>query len=121
MLETFDLPQLNPNCIERVPSTVVTQPLHLLNNAFVHGLAGSFAKRVAAECEGTDDRIQLTYRLALNRLPSEREMMASKASLASLYRYRESVESDEDDSPKHLALTDFCHTLLNSAAFLYID
>lgn len=121
MLETFDLPQMNPNCMERVPSTVVTQPLHLLNNAFVHGLAGSFAERIADEAAGADDRIWLAYQLAFGRLPSKVEMKTSRVALASLNRSREKVAGEEADSPRELALTDFCHTLLNSAAFLYID
>ena len=28
LLETFDLPQMNPNCTERQDSTVVSQPLY---------------------------------------------------------------------------------------------
>lgn len=124
MLETFDLPQMNPSCMERTPSTVVTQPLHLLNNAAVHGLAGSFAERVerevGAEAEG---RIRHAYLLAANRPPSAEELKTSREALASLLRYRESVETDAEEkrSPDRLALTDFCHTLLNSAVFLYID
>ena len=38
-LETFDFPQMNPNCIERRDSTVAPQALHLLNNAMVDQLA----------------------------------------------------------------------------------
>lgn len=121
MLETFDLPQMNPSCMERTPSTVVTQPLHLLNNAFVHGLAGSFAKRIADEAAGADGRIRLAYQLAFGRLPSKVEMKTSRVALASLNRSREKVAGEKADSPEQLALTDFCHTLLNSAAFLYID
>jgi len=116
MLETFDLPQMNPSCMQRTSSTVVTQPLHLLNNAFVHGLAGSFAERIADEAAGADGRIRLAYQLAFGRLPSKVEMKTSRVALASLNRSREKA-----DSPEQLALTDFCHTLLNSAAFLYID
>ena len=121
MLETFDLPQMNPSCMERTPSTVVTQPLHLLNNAFVHDLAGSFAERIMAAEESADERIRLGYRLALSRLPSESEMKTSRKALAALNRYRERVETEAEKSPERLAMTDFCHTLLNSAAFLYID
>lgn len=121
MLETFDLPQMNPSCIERMPSTVVTQPLHLLNNAFVHDLAASFARRVEQSVQGTDARIRTAYRLAFTRSPSTAEMNTLRNSLTSLERYRESVESNEEGAPNQLALVDFCHTLLNSAAFLYID
>ena len=36
LLETFDLPAMNPNCVNRVNSTVVQQPLFLLHDKVVH-------------------------------------------------------------------------------------
>ena len=104
MLETFDLPQMNPNCIERIDSTVVTQPLHLLNNASVHELAKQFAERVKKEAgEQREQQVKRAFELAVNRPPTSRE---HELSLAMLHR---------------MELGDFCHTLLNSAAFLYLD
>lgn len=104
LLETFDLPQMNPNCIERIPSTVVTQPLHLLNNAAVHQLAQTFAKRVQREAGSDHSRqIHRAFELAFNRAPTKPEKKLSEQQL------------------KQLTLADFCHTLLNSAAFLYLD
>ena len=44
MLETFDLPQMNPNCAPGRGSTLVSQPLFLLNNRTVHELAAALAK-----------------------------------------------------------------------------
>ena len=38
-LETFDFPQMNPNCLERRDSTVAPQALHLMNNGMVEQLA----------------------------------------------------------------------------------
>src|SRR5207249_1686568 len=46
LLENFDLPQMNPNCIERRDSTVATQALHLMNNRLVQDLAEHFAENV---------------------------------------------------------------------------
>ena len=38
-LESFDFPQMNPNCLERRDSTVAPQALHLMNNGMVQQLA----------------------------------------------------------------------------------
>ncbi|MEZ6106881.1 MAG: DUF1553 domain-containing protein [Pirellulaceae bacterium] len=45
LLETFDSPQMSPNCTQRDESLVSLQALHLLNNAHVHELAIHFARR----------------------------------------------------------------------------
>ncbi len=113
ILETFDLPQMNPNCAERKPSTIVTQPLHLLNDGVIHQLAGRFAERVAREA-GSDsgDQINLAYQIALTREPTEAETKGAE-------EFIETLEAKW--TSREMALTDFCHTLINSAAFLYID
>ncbi len=117
ILETFDLPQMNPNCAERKPSTIVTQPLHLLNDGVIHQLAGKFAERIAREAEGDlTDQIRLAYRIALTREPSEAEVQSAQEFIRTLEAGWKS-----DKTPRERALTDFCHALINSAAFLYID
>ena len=117
ILETFDLPQMNPNCAERKPSTIVTQPLHLLNDGVIHQLAGRFAERVAREA-GSDsrDQINLAYRIALTREPTDPESIQALQFLNAL-----KTKWQTHESPGAMALTDFCHTLINSAAFLYLD
>src|ERR1041385_2898136 len=45
-LSTFDGPNHNPVCVQRVSSTVALQSLSLLNSEFVHLRARGFAKRV---------------------------------------------------------------------------
>ena len=125
LLETFDLPQMNPNCTQRNASTVVSQPLFLLNNAMVHELAGKFGRRVTT-LAGADreKQIEQAYFLALARPPGEQETALGLKALAAL---TESWQTDpkavfeEASSAEQRALEDFCHSLLNSAAFLYID
>jgi hypothetical protein len=117
ILETFDLPQMNPNCSERTPSTIVTQPLHLLNDKTVHNLAGLFADRIQREAgDDVNEQIDSAFRIALGREPSAGEAQRSSDFIMG-------VESEwkESADPRAKALADFCHTLINSAAFLYID
>jgi len=117
ILETFDLPQMNPNCAERKPSTIVTQPLHLMNDGVIHHLAGRFADRIAQEA-GNDlnNQINLAYRIALTRKPTDSESRSARMFVARL-----EAKWKAHGKPSQMALTDFCHTLINSAAFLYID
>ena len=49
LLESFDLPPMSPNCLERNTSTVAIQALHLLNNAMVEKLAEFSPRRVDKE------------------------------------------------------------------------
>ena len=72
VLAVFDA--ADPNLIvgKRDVTTVPTQALFLMNNPFVLKQAEEMAKRVLAE-KGLDQsgRINLAYRLALGRLPTE--------------------------------------------------
>ena len=93
-LETFDFPQMNPNCIERRDSTVAPQALHLLNNAMVEQLAVDFAKRVRREAGNDAGRqIDSIYLIALSRLPTADEMKLG----------REALVLFADEWEKHLA------------------
>jgi len=122
LLETFDLPQMNPNCIERVDSTVAPQALFLRNNALVQGLAASFAARVE-NAVGTEPSRQIdeVYRIALNRPPSAEERKASVQALATLTEQWTRELKGEPEAAARRALAAYCHTILNSAAFVYVD
>ncbi len=111
--EVFDLPQMNPNCLERRESNVATQALHLWNDGLVRSLAEQFAKRVARTA-GDDPRrqVELAFQLAAGRLPDPDERTAALETLARL---------NGQNLPAGTAVTALCHTLLNSALFLYID
>ncbi len=110
-LETFDYPQMNPNCLERRNSTVAPQALHLLNNGMVQQLAEQFARRVRKEVGDDPARqVERVYLIALSRLPGEEE---KRLGLEALSRFRV-LAADK-------ALTAYCPAVVNSAAFLYVD
>ena len=73
-LETFDFPQMNPNCLERRDSTVAPQALHLMNNGMVEQLAEHFADARAAARRATTRRRRSSavYLIALSRPPDRR-------------------------------------------------
>jgi hypothetical protein len=119
-LENFDYPQMNPNCLERRDSTVAPQALHLMNNGMVQQLAEHFARRVIREA-GDDPahRVERIWWLAMSRPPSDEEKRIGVNALHDLaITWRKHLPADKAEEK---ALTTFCHTILNSAGFLYVD
>jgi hypothetical protein len=103
MFEVFDLPDQNTSCGRRNVSTVPTQALTLLNDAFVLRQAKLFADRVTEAAPGDSiKQVDLAYRIALSRSPREDE-----AKLAA-------------DFLSKRTLADFTHVLLNLNEFLYV-
>jgi hypothetical protein len=101
----------------------------LMNNPFVLEQSGAMADRVASQA-GDDParRVRLAWRLALGRSPGEDEIASALSYLerqeaafsASPGVGSEAVE-DAAASPDRLALASFCHALLCSNGFLYVD
>ena len=101
--DTFDLPDQNQTAAARNVSTVPTQALTLMNNDFVLGQAKLFADRLKTAAPGNlDQQIELAYRIALTRSPTNEEKVIAKA-LA--------VEQ---------SLVDLAHVMLNLNEFLYL-
>ncbi|MFP6601118.1 MAG: DUF1553 domain-containing protein, partial [Pirellulaceae bacterium] len=123
MLATFDYPEMGPNCTERTVSIVSPQSLMLMNNRHVRELAGSFAARVekvlaeqdqaVVRSKAWDARVETVYQLALSRLPTTAERRLGVETL-------EKLVADWQGN-RQAALETYCHTILNSAAFIYID
>ena len=118
MLETFDYPEMGPNCVARSVSIVSPQSLMLLNNRRVRELAAAFAERVE-KLSGDRDRndrgvrVDFVYQIALSRPPSEQER---RLGIAVLQELEITWKGD-----RRRALETYCHTILNSAAFVYVD
>jgi hypothetical protein len=125
-LESFDFPLMNPNCSERRDSTVVLQALHLMNNGIVSELAEDFARRIETEAGKEPARqIDRIYFVALGRPPDANEKSEGLSSLSRLtHRWAaQTTSGGQPDRPlaAHQALTTYCHAILNSAEFLYVD
>ena len=103
MFQVFDLPEQNITAGARNVSTVATQALMLLNNPFVLEQAQRFADRVRAEAGDDRERqIDLAYRIALARAPTEGELRVAFASLQTQ------------------SLVDLTHVLFNLNEFVYM-
>src|SRR5439155_4082825 len=102
MFQVFDQPEQNVTAGARNVSTVPTQALTLLNDAFVLRQAQMFADRVKQEAGDDPARqIDLAYRIALTRPPSQTELTVAL------------------DAIKNQSLVDLTHVLLNLNEFVY--
>ncbi len=131
MLETFDYPEMGPNCVARNVSVISPQSLMLMNNDHVRELAESFASRVNAmltehdldasdlnesaveRSERSERLVETIYNLSLSRTPNDVERRLGVEAL--------DILQTDWQGDRHAALATYCHTILNSAAFLYID
>ncbi len=126
MLDTFDAPQLNPNCLKRSQSMVTSQALQLWNSELVRESARHFAGRVI-DAVGTEveSQVEQVYLTAVSRWPTRAEKQEAIQEIEQLSRHwREHLDHQAPAEPKGsrarwLALATFCHAILNSAEFIY--
>ena len=106
MFQVFDLPEQNVSAGARTVSTVPTQALTLLNDAFVLRQAQLFADKVKkAAGDDRNKQIDVAYRIALTRPPSPAELALA----------RRAVDTSASGS-----LVDLTHVLLNLNEFVYL-
>ncbi|MBM4077412.1 MAG: DUF1553 domain-containing protein, partial [Planctomycetes bacterium] len=125
-LESFDFPQMNPNCVERRDSTVAPQALYLMNNGHVFQQAIRFAEQILDDVGDNPVRqVVRAFERALGRLPTNEEKELALRSLEQLtmdWRIESSKEGTVDESKARLnGLAAVCHAIFNSASFLYVD
>jgi len=102
MFDTFDHPDMNVSAGARHVSTVPTQALTLLNNPFVLDEAARFAARVREQAKAPKAQVELAYRIALARPPTDEEIRISTAL----------IETQSLDA--------FAHVVLNLDEFMYM-
>ena len=122
VLDTFDLPAMEPNCEQRTSSTVAPQSLLLMNGDVVRTQARLTAERVSTEA-GADPaaRVERVWRLALGRAPGETERTSAVAFLAE-HTKTLSEKPVEGAPPADVgALTTLVQVLFGSNEFRYVD
>ncbi|MEQ1860787.1 MAG: PSD1 and planctomycete cytochrome C domain-containing protein [Chthoniobacteraceae bacterium] len=132
MLETFDLPRMEPNCEIRNASTVAPQSLAMMNSEFTLTQSKYFAERVVREA-GADSaaQVQRAWQLAFGVEPAASDvkdavafvakqtatLKAHPVKLAAPAKGKEPAPAD----PAMQSLATFCQALLTSNQFLYVD
>jgi mono/diheme cytochrome c family protein len=128
LLETFDQPFMNPNCVQRGLSVVSSQALHMMNSDLTRENARFMAGRIIdAVGEDLAAQVERAYLLAFARVPTAEESRMAVAALERMHGVWETpLEKERPAEPvrsraKWLALATVCHTLMNAAEFLYVD
>jgi cytochrome c553 len=110
VLDVFDAPDGIFTTPVRNVTTTPTQSLFLINGPWMMTRAKAFSKRLSADSSATlEQRIVTAYSLAFGRIPTESETNEA-------IRFLQTNAGKGDD-----AFVDFCHVLLNSSEFLYVD
>jgi len=117
--EAFDQPDLHNSCGRRLCTTTAPQALLLFNSDLSLGRGRVWAESFA---ESSDSRatVRLAMQAAWGRPASADEIALGERFLerqAVLYRNQGSTA----EQSRQQALVDFCHALLNTNEFLYID
>ncbi|MEE3371536.1 MAG: PSD1 and planctomycete cytochrome C domain-containing protein [Planctomycetota bacterium] len=119
IFSVFNTPHMTTNCTTRDRSTVVLQSLTMLNDEFVQRQAMFFAARIA-ESAPAGKRIALAFQIALARSPTDSEATLSRGFLVDQISNARAAGATEKDAQQQ-ALESFCHMILNTNEFLYIE
>lgn len=133
VLDTFDLPRMDPNCTGRASSTVAPQALMLMNSDFVISQAKYFAQRL--QKEAPDDltaQVALAWKLAFAQSAPDTEVATAVQFIQQQQKQFQQQKTATKKDPKAdpaaekaaqelSALTSFCQALLSSNQFLYVE
>jgi hypothetical protein len=103
MMNAFDSPDAISHAPSRNVTTTATQSLLMLNGDWMLARAAAFACRLECAEASEAGRVKLAYQLAFGRAPSAGELAAAL------------------DFIRESKLENFCHALLNSNEFVYLD
>jgi len=134
MFETFDMPDTHESCARRNVTTSPLQALTMLNDKVSLEWAENFAGRVIRAAGGDEAKqTRIAYELALAREPADEESEMVERFFSEHGKIvRERVVEDEPvslptgfpqdgDKVAGATLVDFCHALLNSNEFVYVN
>jgi uncharacterized protein DUF1549/uncharacterized protein DUF1553/cytochrome c len=123
LLDAFDAPDSSSTTSRRDTTTTSTQALLLINGGWTLARARAVAGRiehVEPASVANRARIVMAYRMTLGRRPEPEEIAEAEMFLERQVR-RSQIPGFRSGRDDHAALVDFCHVLLNSNAFLYVD
>jgi hypothetical protein len=123
LLDAFDAPDSSSTTSRRDTTTTSTQALLLINGGWTLARARAVAGRiehVEPASVANRARIVMAYRMTLGRRPEPEEIAEAEVFLERQVR-RSQIPGFRSGRDDRAALVDFCHVLLNSNAFLYVD
>jgi hypothetical protein len=128
LLDMFDAPDGYGSAGRRNSTTTATQALLLINGSWALDRSRALAERLerftlpdnltsGSKANLSAGRIVQAFRLAYGREPEPEELSQAAGFLATQARRVTSTAASADRE----AFIDFCHALLNSSEFLYVD
>jgi hypothetical protein len=134
MLDAFDAPNPQETCSRRFRSVIPSQALMMMNDALVMDWARAMASRVLNDTGlSADQQVDRAYKLALSRQPTaaERGAVMDFLNQQSQLLAERLAQNEKPPLPDALpagtdparaaAFVDFCHALMNSNEFLYVN
>jgi Protein of unknown function (DUF1549)/Protein of unknown function (DUF1553) len=124
LLDAFDAPGGTATTPHRNTTTTAPQALLLINGEWALARAEAFATRLEHQepgSAGIEQRVVMAYRLAIGRTPLPGETAEAVNFLGRQARSMGAAPHRADATADHSAFVDFCHVLLNSNEFLYVD
>ncbi len=131
LLQSFDAPVMETNCVQRTNSNSATQALMVMNGDFHSAQAETFAERVWGDDEGDGkgsgrmtDRIRLAFALAYGRTATGDEVRRSLDFLERQVAFLDTAAAGKEmgsEQKLKAAMTRLCHALISSNEFLYVD
>ncbi len=128
LMDAFDQPAMTPNCTERRQSNVATQALHMFNGSMTWELSTYMAGRVIDDADGDREKeIELVYLRAYGRPATAAEKQLGRDAIANFrQQWPARLATDANEAPRSatanwLAVANYCHAILNSAEFSFID
>ena len=111
MLSLHDFPDPTSHSPGREPTTTPLQQLFVLNSDFIQRIADSLVDRVqGSSLPRIDEQIRIAYQLLYGRLPTDAEIQLAM-------EYLEGEKGNVTDD----AWQQYCHVLLGSNEFLFVD
>jgi Protein of unknown function (DUF1549)/Protein of unknown function (DUF1553)/Planctomycete cytochrome C len=120
-LDAFDAPDGTATTPRRNTTTTATQALLLINGEWALARATALAARLERRSSDLRDQITLGYRLTIGRAPESDELEQALAFLDRQSRLDANPAGQAPVTIYRRALVDFCHVLLNSNEFMYVD
>jgi hypothetical protein len=119
-LALFDGADTNVSTARRELTTVPTQALFLMNNAFVHAQSASLAKRVMVGSDNATVRLKQAYQITFGRSPRPDELTDATQFLK---QYAEAfTESKTTEKDRQLSVwSGLMRTMLTRNEFLFVD
>ena len=139
LIDAFDAPDSHESCTRRMETTTAPQALLLLNGQWSLDRARAFAGRILREAgPAREQGIKIAYSIAFQREPTNSERTAAEDFLVEQRDLIAARLAEPAARPAEIALptdysvdvadtawlaawVDYCHVLLNSNEFLYLD